>query len=116
MSIAIFLSSSAVKPNSLALAASATGNNSCFPLDAHFHIIDFDFPITENQGYVPPSYVVKYCQKETTTYPIVDGAVVSGSFQGFDQEYLVNALEKMGSAFCGVTQLPFSAICYDIPS
>ncbi|MGE8034059.1 amidohydrolase family protein [Lysinibacillus sp. NPDC093692] len=76
--------------------------------DAHFHIIDFDFPITENQGYVPPSYVVEDYQKETATYPIVGGAIVSGSFQGFDQAYLVNALEKMGSAFCGVTQLPFS--------
>lgn len=21
--------------------------------DAHFHIIDFDFPIQENQGYTP---------------------------------------------------------------
>lgn len=76
--------------------------------DAHFHIIDFDFPITENQGYVPPSYVVEDYQKETATYNIVGGAIVSGSFQGFDQAYLLNALEKMGSAFCGVTQLPFS--------
>ncbi|MFJ7731676.1 amidohydrolase family protein [Lysinibacillus sp. NPDC097231] len=76
--------------------------------DAHFHIINFDFPITENQGYVPPSYVVDDYQKETATYNIVGGAIVSGSFQGFDQAYLVNALEKMGSSFCGVTQLPFS--------
>ncbi|WP_068984443.1 MULTISPECIES: amidohydrolase family protein [Lysinibacillus] len=76
--------------------------------DAHFHIIDFDFPITENQGYVPPSYVVEDYQKDTATYTIGGGAIVSGSFQGFDQGYLVNALEKMGSAFCGVTQLPFS--------
>ena len=75
--------------------------------DAHFHIIDFDYPITENQGYVPPSYVVEDYQKETATYHIVGGAIVSGSFQGFDQDYLMNALEKMGSAFCGVTQLPF---------
>lgn len=76
--------------------------------DAHFHIIDFDFPISENQGYVPPSYVVEDYQNETATYKIIGGAIVSGSFQGFDQDYLVNALEKMGSAFCGVTQLPFS--------
>jgi len=76
--------------------------------DAHFHIIDFDFPITENQGYVPPSYVVEDYQKETATFNILGGAIVSGSFQGFDQAYLVNALEKMGSAYCGVTQLPFA--------
>lgn len=76
--------------------------------DAHFHIIDFDFPITENQGYIPPSYVVEDYQTETAIYNIVGGAIVSGSFQGFDQAYLVNALEKMGPAYCGVTQLPFS--------
>ncbi|MFJ8459168.1 amidohydrolase family protein [Lysinibacillus xylanilyticus] len=76
--------------------------------DAHFHIIDFEYPVTENQGYVPPSYVVEDYQKDTATYTIGGGAIVSGSFQGFDQGYLVNALEKMGSAFCGVTQLPFS--------
>ncbi|MGE7843805.1 amidohydrolase family protein [Lysinibacillus sp. NPDC093712] len=76
--------------------------------DAHFHIIDFNYPITENQGYVPPSYVVEDYQNETTTYNIIGGAIVSGSFQGFDQDYLVNALEKLGSSFCGVTQLPFS--------
>ncbi|MGA3598995.1 amidohydrolase family protein [Lysinibacillus agricola] len=76
--------------------------------DAHFHIIDFEFPVTENQGYVPPSYVVEDYQKDTATYTIGGGAIVSGSFQGFDQGYLVKALEKMGSAFCGVTQLPFS--------
>ncbi|MEY9980317.1 amidohydrolase family protein [Lysinibacillus sp. RC79] len=76
--------------------------------DAHFHIIDFDFPIIENQGYVPPSYIVEDYQKETATFHIVGGAIVSGSFQGFDQAYLVDALEKMGSGFCGVTQLPFS--------
>ncbi|WP_409369643.1 amidohydrolase family protein [Lysinibacillus sp. 38-6] len=77
-------------------------------LDAHFHIIDFNYPIIENQGYVPPSYVVEDYQKETSTYNIVGGAIVSGSFQGFNQNYLINALEKMGPAFCGVTQLPFS--------
>ncbi|MFJ7666373.1 amidohydrolase family protein [Lysinibacillus sp. NPDC097195] len=82
--------------------------------DAHFHIIDFNYPITENQGYVPPSYIVEDYQKETTNYNIVGGAIVSGSFQAFDQNYLINALEKMGSAFCGVTQLPFSVTDNDI--
>jgi predicted TIM-barrel fold metal-dependent hydrolase len=32
--------------------------------------------------------------------------VVSGSFQGFDQTYLLDALERLGPAFVGVTQLP----------
>lgn len=76
--------------------------------DAHFHIIDYQFPIIENQGYLPPNYVVEDYQQDTTTYNITGGAIVSGSFQGFDQGYLLHALEKLGSSFCGVTQLPFS--------
>ena len=37
---------------------------------------------------------------------MVGGAVVSGSFQGFDQTYLLDALKRLGPAFVGVTQLP----------
>ncbi|KAA9023932.1 amidohydrolase family protein [Niallia endozanthoxylica] len=76
--------------------------------DAHFHIIDFNFPIIENQGYLPPHYVVEDYQNETADLNILGGALVSGSFQGFDQEYLLHALKQMGSTFCGVTQLPFT--------
>lgn len=76
--------------------------------DAHFHIIDFDFPIIENQGYMPPSYVVENYQKETADINVLGGAIVSGSFQGFDQAYLLKALKQMGPTFCGVTQLPFT--------
>lgn len=76
--------------------------------DAHFHIIDFDFPITENQGYLPPSYVVEDYQKETADLSVLGGAIVSGSFQGFDQDYLLKALKQMGPSFYGVTQLPFT--------
>ncbi|WP_286924356.1 MULTISPECIES: amidohydrolase family protein [Lysinibacillus] len=76
--------------------------------DAHFHIIDFDFPIKENQGYTPPNFIVEDYQNETTEFNVLGGAIVSGSFQGFDQEYLLKALTQMGPAFCGVTQLPFT--------
>lgn len=76
--------------------------------DAHFHIIDFDFPIIENQGYLPPSYVIEDYQNETADLNVLGGAIVSGSFQGFDQEYLLKTLKQMGSTFCGVTQLPFT--------
>lgn len=40
---------------------------------------------------------------------IVGGVIVSGLFQGFDQGYLLKALDVMGPAFCGVTRLPFTA-------
>ncbi|WP_431026778.1 amidohydrolase family protein [Lysinibacillus sp. LZ02] len=82
--------------------------------DAHFHIIDFDFPITENQGYLPPNYVVEDYQDETAHFNVLGGAIVSGSFQGFDQKYLLAALKKMGPTFCGVTQLPFSVTDQEI--
>lgn len=39
---------------------------------------------------------------------VVGGAVVSGSFQGFDQTYLIAALKRLGEGFVGVTQLPAS--------
>lgn len=76
--------------------------------DAHFHIIDFNFPIIENQGYLPPNYGVEDYQNQTDDLNLLGGAIVSGSFQGFDQEYLLNALNQMGSTFCGVTQLPLT--------
>ncbi len=76
--------------------------------DAHFHIINFDFPIIENQGYTPPSYVVEDYQKETALFNVEGGAIVSGSFQEFDQNYLLKALTQLGPAFCGVTQLPYT--------
>ena len=60
--------------------------------DAHFHIIDFNFPVIENQGYMPPSYETCVYQNETADFNVVGGAIVSGSFQSFDQEYLLYAL------------------------
>ncbi|MCC2325977.1 MULTISPECIES: amidohydrolase family protein [Bacillus cereus group] len=76
--------------------------------DAHFHIIDFNFPIIENEGYFPPNFVVEDYQNESPNLNVIGGAIVSGSFQGFDQEYLLKALKQLGSTFCGVTQLPFT--------
>lgn len=76
--------------------------------DAHFHIIDFTFPVIENQGYLPPSYLTEDYLEETSDLNVQGGAIVSGSFQGFDQQYLLKALKIMGPAFCGVTQLPYT--------
>lgn len=55
---------------------------------------------------MPPSYVVEDYQNETENLNVSGGAIVSGSFQGFDQAYLLKALKQTGPAFCGVTQLP----------
>lgn len=74
--------------------------------DAHCHIIDPRFPLKANDGYLPEPFPVSDYLAEVSPLGIVGGAVVSGSFQGFDQGYLLNALRQLGPDFVGVTQLP----------
>ncbi|WP_200865978.1 amidohydrolase family protein [Thalassobacillus devorans] len=74
--------------------------------DAHLHIIDPRYPLIENQGYLPEPFTCEDYQKRTKKWNLDGGAVVSGSFQGFDQQYLKNALQILGDRFVGVTQLP----------
>ena len=82
-------------------------NLNTFPLfDAHLHIIDPRFPLIANQGYLPAAFTVADYRARTAAYNLVGGAVVSGSFQAFDQSYLRAALAELGSGFVGVTQLP----------
>jgi predicted TIM-barrel fold metal-dependent hydrolase len=80
-----------------------------FPLfDAHFHVIDPRFPLVPNRGYLPDRYTVSDYRERMKEYDLRGGAVISGSFQAFDQDYLVDALDRLGPAFVGVTQLPAS--------
>ncbi|MEM9555484.1 MAG: amidohydrolase family protein [Acidobacteriota bacterium] len=78
--------------------------------DAHLHIIDPRFPLVPNQGYTPPAFDVETYRRRVaallTDHRPIGGAVVSGSFQAFDQSYLVTALERLGPRYVGVTQLP----------
>ena len=76
--------------------------------DAHCHIIDPRFPLIENQGYLPPMYPVTQYLSETAPLAVTAGAVVSGSFQGFDQTYLRAVLQQLGPRWVGVTQVPAS--------
>src|SRR6266498_3461354 len=76
--------------------------------DCHFHIIDPSFPLVPNQGYVPPPFTADAYLAEVRDLGIAAGAIVSGSFQAFDQTYLLNALDRLGPLFVGVTQLPVS--------
>lgn len=77
-----------------------------YPLfDSHLHIIDPRFPLIENQGYLPPPFTVADYRARMRSYQCVGGAVVSGSFQGFDQTYLIAALRELGPGFVGVTQI-----------
>jgi predicted TIM-barrel fold metal-dependent hydrolase len=74
--------------------------------DSHFHVIDKRFPLLANNGFTPNEFSVADYQQQTHGLGIVAGAVVSGSFQAFDQQYLIKALKQLGPAFVGVTQLP----------
>lgn len=76
--------------------------------DSHFHIIDFDYPVKENNGYIPPSFKVNDYLNHTKPLNVVGGAIVSGSFQRFDQDYLITALDQLQGQFVGITQLPAS--------
>lgn len=74
--------------------------------DCHLHIIDKRFPLIENNGFLPSEYTCADYLARIKEYQLVGGAVVSGSFQAFDQVYLLDALKTLGSSFVGVTQLP----------
>ncbi len=80
-----------------------------YPLfDSHFHIIDRRFPLTPNNGYLPDDLTCSGYREKLSAYDLRGGAVVSGSFQAFDQSYLLDALHTLGPLFVGVTQLPAS--------
>jgi predicted TIM-barrel fold metal-dependent hydrolase len=77
--------------------------------DSHLHIVDPRFPLVVNDGYTPPPFTCADYRARTAHYALAGGCVVSGSFQAFDQTYLVAALAELGPAFVGVTQLPADA-------
>lgn len=74
--------------------------------DSHLHIIDPRFPLVPNNGYVPDKFSCQDYLNLMKRHHLVGGAIVSGSFQAFDQTYLLDALRHLGPAFVGVTQLP----------
>ncbi|EKE87521.1 amidohydrolase family protein [Idiomarina xiamenensis] len=77
-------------------------------IDTHLHIYDGEYPLIENQGFTPDNFTIADYQKRVSGMPMKGGVVVSGSFQGFDQEYLKAALKALGDGYAGVTQLPGS--------
>lgn len=88
------------------ISTSVSGDaRTCF-FDGHFHVIDARFPLISNQGYLPPFFTVEEYRARTAQFRVLGGAVVSASFQGFDQLYLAAALRELGPGFVGVTQLP----------
>lgn len=76
--------------------------------DAHLHIIDPRFPLIENQGFLPDKFTCVDYKEKVKELDIKGGAIVTGSFQGFDQTYLIESLKELGESYVGVTQLPYT--------
>ena len=74
--------------------------------DCHFHIIDKNFPVVPNQGFMPDAFTSEDYLERVKGIDLCGGAVVSGSFQELDQTYLLHALKVLGPTFVGVTQVP----------
>lgn len=74
--------------------------------DSHLHIIDPGHPLVENNGFMPEPFTVSDYRERIEGLGIAGGAVVSGSFQAFDQGYLIDALKALGPSYVGVTQIP----------
>lgn len=90
---------------SLVGCATRAQDNEIF--DAHCHIIDNRYPIIPNQGYIPPSFTLDEYRQQTIPLGITSGAIVSGSFHGYDQTYLRATLAQLGPRWVGITQVPF---------
>lgn len=74
--------------------------------DSHCHIIDHRFPIVANQGFSPAPFPVEDYLAETRPLGVVAGAIVAGSFQAYDQTWLMDALPRLGAGWAGVAQIP----------
>lgn len=75
--------------------------------DSHFHIIDPNYPLDKNNGFLPDPYAAQQYLAELRKLNIKDvgGVVVSGSFQGYHQEYFKAAFDALGPNFVGITQI-----------
>jgi predicted TIM-barrel fold metal-dependent hydrolase len=76
--------------------------------DSHFHIIDRRYPLIRNDGYLPDAFSCADYLRRWRHLRLTGGAVVSGSFQGFDRAHLRAALLELGPGFVGVAELPAS--------
>jgi predicted TIM-barrel fold metal-dependent hydrolase len=101
---------SRISRRGLGAAAASPGGTQTQPakpvFDSHLHIVDPRFPLIANEGYLPPPFPLADYLAAARPLGIAGGAVVSGSFQGFDQDYLLAALAALGPDWVGVTQVP----------
>ena len=79
--------------------------------DSHFHIIDNKYHLEVNNGYLPDLFTYEDYKNRTENLLInsIGGAIISGSFQGNDLEYLevLNEFKKDGKKnFRAIINLP----------
>lgn len=73
--------------------------------DAHLHIIDPSLPLIASEGFRPPPFSASTYLDRVSPLGITGGAVVAGSFHGFDPTPILAALRQLGPAYVGVAQL-----------
>jgi len=73
--------------------------------DSHFHIIDKKFELIPNNGYLPNEFTTTNYLNTIQKYNFCGGVIVSGSFQAFDTNYIINALNNLGDSYVGVINL-----------
>ncbi len=73
--------------------------------DSHFHIIDHQYPLRSNHGFMPDEFLVENYRHAMQPQNIIGGAIISGSFQGFDFSYVEPALHKLGPAYVAIIQV-----------
>lgn len=49
--------------------------------DAHLHIINKTFPVTENMGYTPEAFTVEQYLEKMQDYRLTGGAIALGRFK-----------------------------------
>lgn len=70
--------------------------------DAHFHIVSYNFAVIENEGYTPPEFLPNDYLQRMSKYDLVGGAIIAGSFQGNDTQFLKWAISELGQSYVGV--------------
>ena len=82
--------------------------------DAHLHVIDRGFRSSPTRATCRPRSPSTTIARGSRRSTSPGGAVVSGSFQAFDETYLVDALAAARlDGFVGVAQIPESRIADD---
>lgn len=73
--------------------------------DSHLHIINSNYPLIENNGFLPEDFTTDQYLSEMEAINLVGGVVVAGSFQGYNHEFLFDSLRKLGENFVGVANV-----------